>query len=103
MFDIGFAELVIVAIVGLLVLGPERLPTAARSVAIVLARLRRQAGELRREIEQELDLDGIRRDIHNESLLSELKKSQGEIERTVADTRRSLEQPPEDPSAKDAQ
>jgi len=90
MFDIGFAELLLVAVVALLVVGPERLPGTVRGVAVVLRRLKRQAGEIRREIERELDIDGIRRDLHNEEVLSELKKGRESIEETLNETRRDL-------------
>ena len=41
MFDIGFAELLLIAVVGLLVIGPERLPSAIRTTSLWLGRLRR--------------------------------------------------------------
>lgn len=46
MFDIGFGELVVVAVVALLVLGPERLPIAARAFAKCVIKLRREAGKI---------------------------------------------------------
>ena len=75
MFDIGFAELVIIAVVGLLVIGPERLPGAIRTGAAWLGRIRRGFNDIKREVELEL---------HNDAVMQELKeagqqlKSEGE-------------------------
>lgn len=54
MFDIGFAELLLIAVVALLVLGPEKLPTAARTCGLWLGRLRRSVSSIQREINEEL-------------------------------------------------
>lgn len=53
MFDIGFFELVIVFIIGLLVLGPERLPKAVRSVGLWTGRARTTLSNLKNEMERE--------------------------------------------------
>jgi len=57
MFDIGFWELAMIGVVALLVLGPERLPGAARTAGRLIGRARRTLSDLRRELEQEVDLD----------------------------------------------
>lgn len=54
MFDIGFSELVLVAIVALLVVGPERLPRVARVAGMWLARARRSLASVKQEIDREL-------------------------------------------------
>ena len=51
MFDIGFLELMVVAILGLLVLGPERLPVAARSVGLLFGKVRRTVNNVQDELE----------------------------------------------------
>ena len=87
MFDIGFAELVIIAIVGLLVIGPERLPGAIRTGSAWFGRFKRGFNDIKREVQQEL---------HNDSVMQELKKTrqqlmdetsglESEIRRTVND------------------
>ena len=60
MFDIGFWELVVLAAVALLVVGPERLPQLVRDAGRWIRALRRFATETRYEIERELDVDSAR-------------------------------------------
>jgi sec-independent protein translocase protein TatB len=69
MFDVGFSELLLVGLVALLVLGPERLPVAARVAGLWLGRLKRSLGNLKAEVEREIGADEIRRQLHNERIL----------------------------------
>jgi len=61
MFDIGFWELMLVGVVALLVLGPDRLPEAARTAGLWVSRARRAVASLRAEIEREADLGELKR------------------------------------------
>ena len=88
MFDIGFAELVLIFVVGLLVLGPERLPAAVRTVSLWLGRLRRSFTALKNEIEREVGADEIKQQLHNESILANLKKT----EESLKDSFNSVEE-----------
>ncbi len=63
MFDIGFWELCLIAVVALLILGPERLPIAARTAGLWIGRARRMIGNVKSEIDRELQLDEIRQKI----------------------------------------
>lgn len=63
MFDIGFAELLLVALVALLVLGPERLPTAARTVGYWGGRARRYMRQMTTELEREVQQSEIREEL----------------------------------------
>lgn len=74
MFDIAFSELLVIAIVGLVVIGPERLPKVARMLGHLLGRAQRYVNQVKADISQEMQLD-------------ELKKLQGEVH----DSMRSLE------------
>ncbi|HET9033028.1 MAG TPA: Sec-independent protein translocase protein TatB [Dokdonella sp.] len=65
MFDLSFGELALVAVVALLVLGPERLPGAARTAGALLRRLRNSWQGVRSEIERELAAEDIKRNIHD--------------------------------------
>lgn len=79
MFDIGFFELVLVGLVGLLVLGPERLPGALRQGGLWLGRLKRQFKQIRQDIEREVGADEIRQQLHNEDIMRQLKATDEEI------------------------
>lgn len=72
MFDIGFVEVLIVGIVTLLVVGPDRLPHAARTAGLWLGRIKRQIRHLKSNLEQEIGADDIRLQLHNEDILAKL-------------------------------
>jgi sec-independent protein translocase protein TatB len=76
MFDIGFSELLIIGVVALLVIGPERLPDAIRTGSAWLNRFKRGYNDIKREVQQEL---------HNDSVMQELRKS-GEQLKNEADS-----------------
>jgi sec-independent protein translocase protein TatB len=79
MFDISFPELVVVGVIALLVLGPDRLPGALRTLGLWVGRMSRTFSALKTEIEREIGMDEIRRQLHNEAVMDELKR----IERDV--------------------
>lgn len=85
MFDIGFSELVLTALVALMVFGPERLPQAARTAGLWIGRLKRVLADTRREVERELGADDIRRQLHNEAIMKNLQEPQQAIERVLKD------------------
>jgi len=83
MFDIGFAELLMIAVVALLVLGPEKLPTAIRTLGLWLGRAKRTVSSIQSEISEELRIEEMRRTaaIKKEALdkeLSEMKQPFGQ-------------------------
>ena len=63
MFDVGFSELLVIAVVALLVLGPERLPRAARMAGLWVRRARAQWHSVRAELESELAAEELRRSL----------------------------------------
>ena len=71
MLDIGFAELLVISAVALFVVGPERLPSAIRSVSLWLGRARRGFEEIRSDVSREL---------HNEEVIRALKESRDEVQ-----------------------
>ncbi|AHY44633.1 twin-arginine translocase subunit TatB [Stutzerimonas decontaminans] len=78
MFDIGFTELLLVGLVALMVLGPERLPGAVRTTGLWVGRLKRSFSNIKAEVEREIGADEIRRQLHNERILDlerEMKQS----------------------------
>ena len=70
MFGISLSELLLVGLVALLVLGPERLPGAARTAGLWVGRLKRSFNAIKQEVEREIGADEIRRQLHNEHILS---------------------------------
>ncbi len=93
MFDIGFAELIIVAVVGLLVIGPERLPGAIRTGAAWFSRFRRSFNQIKAEVEREL---------HNDALLQELKETRREFDEQVQKVEQQVEKELQEPVDKPA-
>ncbi|MBA1276385.1 MULTISPECIES: Sec-independent protein translocase protein TatB [Pseudomonadaceae] len=78
MFDIGFTELLLVGLVALFVLGPERLPGAVRTAGLWIGRAKRSFANIKAEVEREIGADEIRRQLHNERILDlerEMKQS----------------------------
>jgi sec-independent protein translocase protein TatB len=59
MFEMGFQELVLIAVIGLLVLGPQRLPKVAAEIGKWVGRARRTASQLRRQLEREIELSEL--------------------------------------------
>ena len=78
MFDFGFSEIFLLSLVALIVLGPTRLPEVMRTCGLWLGRARRVYNNVRLEIEREVGMDEIRRQLHNEQIMSELDAVQKE-------------------------
>ena len=77
MFDIGFSEIVVIAVVALIVIGPERLPKTARMLGHLFGRLQRYVNEVKADINREMELDELRR------LKQEVKSAASDFERSV--------------------
>jgi sec-independent protein translocase protein TatB len=61
MFDIGFSEIVVIAVVALIVIGPERLPKTARTLGHLFGRLQRYVADVKADINREMELDELRK------------------------------------------
>ena len=61
MFDIGFSELVVIGLVALIVIGPEKLPRVARTVGHLIGRLQRYVADVKSDINREVELDELRK------------------------------------------
>ena len=77
MFDIGFSEMVVIAVVALIVLGPEKLPKVARTAGHLLGRLQRYVNDVKSDINREMQLE-------------ELKKLQAQVEESARSMERSV-------------
>lgn len=81
MFDIGFSELLVVFVVGLLILGPERLPHAAKTAGLWVRKIRRSINSVQREINAQLDHEELQQKISetNQRILKESQSIQNTI------------------------
>ena len=61
MFDVGLSEMMVIAVVALVVIGPERLPKVARTAGLILGRLRRYVSDVKADISREIQLDELKR------------------------------------------
>jgi len=91
MFDIGFLEILVIAVIALVVMGPERLPQALRTFALWFGRIKQQFRSVRAELEDEIGIDDVRRQLHNENILKDLEDTKSEIKNAmdISDTNHS--------------
>ncbi len=92
MFDIAFSELMIIAVVALIVIGPEKLPKVARTLGMLTGRLQRYVTGIKADIDRELHIDELRR-IEQESrnsIMSTQAGITGEIGKTEAEIKTAL-------------
>jgi len=85
MFDIGFSELMVIGLVALIVIGPERLPGVARTLGILAGRLQRYVADVKADINREVELDELRKmkDSVQQSVSSMENSVQGELNKTA--------------------
>ncbi|WP_062267198.1 Sec-independent protein translocase protein TatB [Endozoicomonas arenosclerae] len=93
MFDIGFTELLLIAVIALVVLGPERLPGAIRTTAYWVGKIKRSFQSAKEELEKELDVDSIKRQIHNEQVMKDLEKTRAKVTESIQAPLESLNKP----------
>jgi sec-independent protein translocase protein TatB len=100
MFDIGFTELMVIGVIALIVIGPERLPRVARTVGHLAGRLQRYVSDVKADINREIELDELRkmRDSMQQaaqemqsSVQSEVSKTESELNQAVAEAKQSVE------------
>ena len=61
MFDIGFSELLVIGVVALIVIGPQKLPRVARTVGILMGRLQRYVSDVKADINREIEIEELRK------------------------------------------
>ncbi|GAD00256.1 Sec-independent protein translocase protein TatB [Agarivorans albus] len=125
MFDIGFWELILISVMGLVILGPERLPGAIRSVLAVVRKVKQSVSSVTTELKQELELDELHQNLKKaeqqgleslngdlsesfetlkaraESVTRPYQKSSSEQNQHEADTVTMPSDPPPEPSQED--
>ena len=86
MFDIGFSEIVVIGVVALVVIGPERLPKTARTLGHLFGRLQRYVNDVKADINREMELDELRK------LQREMQGAAREFEQSVTTAASELQQ-----------
>jgi sec-independent protein translocase protein TatB len=95
MFDLGFGELLVIGVVALVVLGPERLPRAARFAGLWVRKARAQWYSVKSEFERELAAEDMRKAMGEQA--TDLRRQVGELKRDLDDTGRSAAEALRDP------
>ena len=80
MFDFSFWEFFLAAVVALVILGPTRLPGALRTLGLWIGRLRRNFYNVKAEIEREIGMDEVRRQLHNEQVMADVRRVEREVQ-----------------------
>jgi Tat protein translocase TatB subunit len=75
----GFFEMLIIAVVTLLVVGPEKMPAAVRGVALTIGRVKRSFDHARQEIEKQVGFDEVRQQLNHEVLTQKIDKVNADI------------------------
>ena len=86
MFDIGFSELIVIGLVALIVIGPERMPVVARTLGALLGRAQRYVNEVKYEIRREMQVDDLK------NLQSQITEQINEVENTIHGGLRTAEE-----------
>lgn len=86
MFDISFAELMMVAIVGLLVIGPEKLPNVARTLGAYTGRLQRYISQVKEEVSREVRFEEL------QALQQEIKAGADQVKSSIRDGNQSVKE-----------
>ena len=103
MFDIGFSELLVIGVVALIVIGPEKLPRLARTLGHLAGKLQRYVSDVKADINREIEIEDLKkmRDSMQQaasdfqgSVTSEVSKTEAELNQTAADLNQALEGKP---------
>src|SRR5712692_3820514 len=81
MFDIGFSELLVIGLVALIVIGPEKLPRMARTLGHLAGRLQRYVADVKADINREIELEELRK--MRDSMQSEVSKTETDLNKSV--------------------
>ena len=89
MFDIGFSELLVIGVVALIVIGPERLPRVARTLGHLFGRMQRYVNDVKADISREMELDELRKLQAN--MQDAARSFQDNVTREIKDTETQLQ------------
>src|SRR5438093_10135445 len=103
MFDIGFSELLVIGLVALIVIGPEKLPRVARTLGHLAGRLQRYVADVKADINREIELDELRKmrdsmqqaaSSFESSVKSGLASAESEVNKLTSDAEQALQEEP---------
>lgn len=100
MFDVGFFELVLIAVVALVVVGPEKLPKLARTAGLWIGRGRRVLADVKADIEKEIKAEELKRILDEQKVKNPLHEIVEETQTTVRDIKEKGETALQDPADK---
>lgn len=86
MFDIGFSELLVIGVVALVVIGPERLPKVARTAGLLLGRMQRYAAQVKAEVDREMKLEELHK------LQEQFRQADATAQHMILEEKQSIEQ-----------
>jgi sec-independent protein translocase protein TatB len=107
MFDIGFSELLVIAVVALIVIGPERLPQVARTLGHLFGRMQRYVNDVKADISREMELDELKKmqssmedaaRSFQSAVSKEVSETESEFNKLEQAARPALERNPDSPS-----
>jgi len=103
MFDIGFSELVVIGMVALVVIGPERLPRVARTLGVLFGKLQRYVTQVKSDISREMELAELGKvksdfEAAARSFQSEVESKGAEVEREMREAQASIERGLDEPN-----
>jgi sec-independent protein translocase protein TatB len=85
MFDIGFSELLVIGIVALIVIGPQKLPRVARTAGHLLGRLQRYVADVKADINREIELEELRK------MRDSMQQAAGEMQKAASDMQSAVD------------
>lgn len=95
MFEVGFSELCMVALVALLVIGPEKLPKVARMAGFWIAKSKRMLASVKQEISEEFQAEELRQSLKNQTGINEFQKILDDTSNDLRGIKDSINQKPE--------
>ena len=90
MFDVGFSEIVVIGVVALVVIGPERLPKVARTAGLLLGRLQRYVNDVKADINREMQLDELKK--MQEQMTEQVRSMESSVTSEMSAVEESLNQ-----------
>jgi sec-independent protein translocase protein TatB len=85
MFDVGFSEMLVIAVVALVVIGPERLPKVARTAGLLFGRLQRYVATVKSDISREMEMSELNK------VKTEFQEAARNIEQNISQQSRAIE------------